>query len=97
MLTLPLTSVQVPIVSTAVAPNAPRGLNRLAWDKRDGRKAAIGSSDGRVYVYELQAGKLCSCFVLTGWKRNFMLTSFALRRPGHAARRRVGADAADVQ
>ena len=44
---------QVPIVSTMVTPNAPRGLNRLAWDRRDGRRAAVGSSDGKVYVYDL--------------------------------------------
>ena len=36
-----------------VAPNAPRGLNKLAWDRRDGRKAAIGSSDGKVYIYDI--------------------------------------------
>lgn len=44
------------MVSTSVAPNAPRGLNKLAWDKREGKRAAIGSSDGKVYVYELSQG-----------------------------------------
>ncbi|GAA5982471.1 hypothetical protein JCM11641_006126 [Rhodosporidiobolus odoratus] len=45
---------EVPIVSTAVGDGSHRrGLNKLAWDKKDGRRAAIGSSDGKVYVYEL--------------------------------------------
>ncbi|GAA5905703.1 hypothetical protein JCM8208_000869 [Rhodotorula glutinis] len=31
-----------------------RGLNKLAWDRsREGRRAAVGSADGSVYVYEL--------------------------------------------
>ncbi|KAI5478574.1 dynein intermediate chain, cytosolic [Pseudohyphozyma bogoriensis] len=44
---------EVPVVSTSVAPSAPRGLNKLAWDRGEGRRAAIGSSDGKVYVYEI--------------------------------------------
>ncbi|GJN90008.1 hypothetical protein Rhopal_003003-T1 [Rhodotorula paludigena] len=48
---------EVPIVSTVVGVDEPgqrpRGLNRLAWDRKDGRRAAVGSSDGKVYVYEL--------------------------------------------
>ncbi|BGP17583.1 hypothetical protein JCM10213v2_005616 [Rhodosporidiobolus nylandii] len=51
---------EVPIVSTAVgaAGSGPgnghrKGLNKLAWDRKDGRRAAVGSSDGKVYVYEL--------------------------------------------
>ncbi|GAA5864813.1 hypothetical protein JCM8547_009240 [Rhodosporidiobolus lusitaniae] len=43
---------EVPIVSTPVGASR-KGLNKLAWDKKDGRRAAIGSSDGKVYVYEL--------------------------------------------
>ncbi|GAA6011843.1 hypothetical protein JCM10207_004263 [Rhodosporidiobolus poonsookiae] len=43
---------EVPIVSTAVGDQR-KGLNRLAWDRKDGRRAAVGSSDGKVYVYEL--------------------------------------------
>lgn len=35
-----------------VAPNALRGLNKLTWH-RDGRKAAVGSSDGKVYIYDI--------------------------------------------
>lgn len=42
---------QVPTVSTAVNSAASRGLNKLAWDRRDGKKAAIGGSDGTVYIY----------------------------------------------
>lgn len=55
-LTFRLFFKQVPIVSTLVAPNATRGLNKLAWDRKEGRRAAIGSSDGRVYVYEISQG-----------------------------------------
>ncbi|GAA5902031.1 hypothetical protein JCM5296_007559 [Sporobolomyces johnsonii] len=51
---------EVPIISTEVGPASSgqqqqqrRGLNKLAWDRREGRRAAIGSSDGRVYVYEI--------------------------------------------
>jgi len=33
-------------------------LNKLAWDKKEGRRCAIGSSDGRVYVYEISQGEL---------------------------------------
>lgn len=49
---------EVPAVSTVVAANenntsAPKGLNKLAWDKREGRNVAIGSSDGKVYIYDI--------------------------------------------
>lgn len=45
---------EVPIVSTAVGDTArPRGLNKLAWERTEGRRAAVGSSDGKVYVYEI--------------------------------------------
>lgn len=49
--------LQVPIVSTQVSPSSIRGLNKLAWDKKEGRRAAIGSSDGKVYIYELSPGE----------------------------------------
>ncbi|KAG2224343.1 hypothetical protein INT45_006743 [Circinella minor] len=39
-----------PFVSTSVGSG--RALNKLAWDK-EGNKTAIGSSDGRVYVYDI--------------------------------------------
>lgn len=41
---------QEPYVSTMVGSG--KALNKLAWDK-DGKRTAIGSSDGRVYIYEL--------------------------------------------
>ncbi|CAH7674965.1 dynein intermediate chain, cytosolic [Phakopsora pachyrhizi] len=44
---------EVPTVSTTINPIQPRGLNKLSWEKREGRKVAIGSSDGRVYVYDI--------------------------------------------
>lgn len=50
---------QVPLVSTTVGdPARPRGLNKLAWERKEGRRAAVGSSDGKVYVYELSPGAL---------------------------------------
>lgn len=33
--------------------NNGKALNRLAWDKKDGRKVAVGSSDGHLYVYDV--------------------------------------------
>ncbi|CEG70977.1 Putative WD40 repeat-like protein [Rhizopus microsporus] len=39
-----------PFVSTQVGSG--KALNKLAWDK-EGRKTAIGSSDGHVYVYDV--------------------------------------------
>ena len=52
-------TMQVPLVSTAVGDSArPRGLNKLAWERTEGRRAAVGSSDGKVYVYEISPGTL---------------------------------------
>jgi len=45
-------TAQVPTVSTLVAPDAPRGLNKLAWD-REGKRAALGSSDGQLHIYDI--------------------------------------------
>lgn len=39
-----------PFVSTQVGSG--KALNKLAWDK-EGKKTAIGSSDGHVYVYDI--------------------------------------------
>lgn len=39
-----------PFVSTQVGSG--KALNKIAWDK-EGKKTAIGSSDGRVYVYDI--------------------------------------------
>jgi dynein intermediate chain len=43
--------VERPIVSIAVGSN--RALNKIKWDKKDGRRAAMGGADGRVYVYDV--------------------------------------------
>jgi dynein intermediate chain, cytosolic len=30
-----------------------RALNKLAWDRKDGRHAAVGGADGRLYIYDV--------------------------------------------
>ncbi|CAG8573851.1 31907_t:CDS:10 [Racocetra persica] len=45
---------EIPVVNTQVGN---RALNKLQWDK-EGRRAAIGSSDGRVHIYDV--GELCN-------------------------------------
>ncbi|OWZ76718.1 dynein intermediate chain, cytosolic [Cryptococcus neoformans Bt85] len=43
--------VEVPIISTNVSP---RAINKLAWDRSaTARKVALGSSDGKVYIYDV--------------------------------------------
>jgi len=42
---------QVPVVSTPVGAN--RAINKLEWDRKDGRRAALGSSDGKLYIYDI--------------------------------------------
>ncbi|ESK97735.1 dynein intermediate chain [Moniliophthora roreri MCA 2997] len=42
---------EVPIVSTGVG--AGRALNKLQWDRKDGRRAVLGGSDGKLYVYDI--------------------------------------------
>lgn len=39
------------MVSTTVGSGA--ALNKLQWDKKDGRRAAIGGSDGKLYIYDI--------------------------------------------
>jgi dynein intermediate chain len=55
---------EVPAVSTLVGgsgeghgttSSSAKGLNKLAWDRREGRNVAIGSSDGKVYIYDIGA------------------------------------------
>jgi len=41
----------VPVVSTTVGSG--RAINKLQWDRKDGRRAALGGSDGRLYVYDI--------------------------------------------
>ncbi|KAE9404055.1 WD40 repeat-like protein [Gymnopus androsaceus JB14] len=42
---------EVPVVSTSVGSG--RALNKLQWDKKDGRRVALGGSDGKLYVYDI--------------------------------------------
>lgn len=44
-------SLQVPVVSTSVGSG--RAINKLQWDRKDGRRAALGGSDGKLYVYDI--------------------------------------------
>ncbi|PWN52052.1 WD40 repeat-like protein [Violaceomyces palustris] len=40
-----------PILSTPVG--STRALNKLSFDRKDGRRVAVGGADGKVYVYDL--------------------------------------------
>jgi dynein intermediate chain len=39
------------VVSTPVGSG--RAINKLRWDRKDGRRAALGGSDGRLYIYDI--------------------------------------------
>lgn len=39
------------MISTVVGTG--RAINKLAWDRKDGRRAALGCSDGRLYIYDI--------------------------------------------
>lgn len=43
--------MQVPVVSTNVGSG--RAINKVEWDRKDGRRAALGGSDGKLYVYDI--------------------------------------------
>jgi dynein intermediate chain len=30
-----------------------RAINKMRWDRKDGRRAALGGSDGRLYIYDI--------------------------------------------
>ena len=30
-----------------------RAINKLQWDRKEGRRAALGGSDGRLYIYDI--------------------------------------------
>ncbi|KAH7890720.1 WD40-repeat-containing domain protein [Phlebopus sp. FC_14] len=45
------TDTEVPVVSTNVGSG--RAINKLQWDRKDGRRAALGGSDGKLYVYDI--------------------------------------------
>lgn len=42
---------KVPVVSTPVGAN--RAINKMQWDRKDGRRTALGSSDGKLYIYDI--------------------------------------------
>ncbi|KAH9852044.1 dynein intermediate chain [Lenzites betulinus] len=42
---------EVPVISTTVGTG--RALNKLRWERKDGRRAAVGGSDGRLYIYDI--------------------------------------------
>lgn len=39
------------MVSTAVSSG--RAINKMQWDKKDGRRVALGGSDGKLYIYDI--------------------------------------------
>lgn len=39
------------MVSTMVGSG--RALNKLRWDRKEGRRAALGGSDGKLYIYDI--------------------------------------------
>ncbi|KAF8994458.1 hypothetical protein BDQ17DRAFT_1430992 [Cyathus striatus] len=45
------TDTEVLAVSTTVGSG--RAINKLQWDKKEGRRAALGGSDGRLYIYDI--------------------------------------------
>lgn len=30
-----------------------RAINKIQWDRKDGRRAALGGSDGKLYIYDI--------------------------------------------
>ncbi|KAI0077731.1 WD40 repeat-like protein [Panus rudis PR-1116 ss-1] len=42
---------EVPAVSTTVSPG--KAMNKLRWDHKEGRRAALGGSDGKLYIYDI--------------------------------------------
>ena len=68
--------IEVPVASAVPSPVA--GLNKLAWDKRDGRKVALGSADGRVHVYE--CGPALTATRESDWERMRKLCKTAAPR-----------------
>ncbi|KAG9312939.1 WD40-repeat-containing domain protein [Chiua virens] len=45
------TDTEVPVVSSNVGSG--RAINKMEWDRKDGRRAALGGSDGKLYVYDI--------------------------------------------
>lgn len=46
-----LIDAKVPAVSTSVGSG--RAINKLRWDRKEGRRAALGGSDGKLYIYDI--------------------------------------------
>lgn len=44
-------NTEVPMESATVGSG--RAINKLQWDHKDGRRVAVGSSDGRLYIYDI--------------------------------------------
>ncbi|KAA1468779.1 WD40 repeat-like protein [Dentipellis sp. KUC8613] len=42
---------EVPVVSTTVNPE--HAINKLQWDRKDGRRAIMGGSEGKLHVYDI--------------------------------------------
>ncbi|KAM6496864.1 WD40-repeat-containing domain protein [Amanita muscaria] len=45
------TDTEVPVVQTTVGSG--RALNKMQWDRKDGKRVALGGSEGRLYVYDV--------------------------------------------
>ncbi|KAG2007256.1 dynein intermediate chain [Coprinopsis cinerea AmutBmut pab1-1] len=43
--------IEAPVASATVGSG--RGLNKIEWDRKEGRRAALGGSDGRLYIYDV--------------------------------------------
>ncbi|KAJ3576461.1 hypothetical protein NP233_g419 [Leucocoprinus birnbaumii] len=43
---------EVPVVSTTVGSGV-KAINKLQWDRKEGRRAALGGSDGKLYIYDI--------------------------------------------
>ncbi|KAF5362334.1 hypothetical protein D9756_002585 [Leucocoprinus leucothites] len=43
---------EVPVVSTTVGSGL-KAINKLQWDRKEGRRAALGGSDGKLYIYDI--------------------------------------------
>lgn len=41
----------MPTVSTNIG--SERAINKLEWDRKDGRRVALGGSDGKLYIYDI--------------------------------------------
>jgi dynein intermediate chain len=42
----------VPVVSTTVDSGL-KAINKIQWDRKEGRRVALGGSDGKLYVYDI--------------------------------------------